>query len=204
MKTMLKGMICVAVLGSVMASSAQTKFPLRVDVDVSTKRQRKNIGAGYDGEAKVEQVQVRVKIRKSSGQPWTDPITAELYVIGKEIHTGNFVIIDVKKGSGVFDKEKDNAFEYTSPMYPIGKTSGNINVGGTYETYLVVVTDHEGNIVETRSGRSIKEKGIEFIRQLGPKTKFDKDGNVLGVGDGSQDAFKKAIPSATNPGDGSF
>jgi hypothetical protein len=200
MKTSLKGMICVAVLGSVLASSAQTKFPLRVDVDVSTKRSKRNIGAGRDGEAKVENVQIKVKIRKSSGQPWTDPITAELYVIGKEIHTGNYVIIDVKKGSGVFDKEKDNAFEYTSPMYPIGRTSGNINVGGSYETYLVVITDHEGKIIQTRSGRSIKEEGIAFIRELGPLTKFDRDGNVLSVGDGQQDAFKNAIPSATNPG----
>ncbi len=204
MKTSLKGMICVAILGSVLASSANTKFPLRVDVDVSTKRSKRNVGAGYDGEVKVENVQIKVKIRKSSGQPWTDPVSAELYVIGKEIQTGNYIIIDVKKGTDVFDKEKDNSFEYTSPMYPIGRTSGNINVGGTYETYLVVVTDHEGNIVETRSGRSIKDKGIAFIRELGPLTKFDKDGNVLGKGDGKQDAFKKAIPAATNPGDGSF
>ena len=195
-----KGFICVAVLGSVMASNAQTKFPLRVDVDVSTKRENQNIGAGKNGEAKVENVQVIVKIHKSSGQPWTDPVTAELYVIGKEIQTGNFVIIDVKKGSGTFDKENDNSFKYTSPVYPIGKTSGNINVGATYETYLVVITDHTGKIVETRSGRSIKDKGIEFIRQQGPLTKFDKDGNVVGHGDGQQKAFKKAIPAAVRGG----
>ena len=195
-----KGFICVAVLGSVMASNAQTKFPLRVDVDVSTKRENQNIGAGKNGEAKVENVQVIVKIHKSSGQPWTDPVTAELYVIGKEIQTGNFVIIDVKKGSGTFDKENDNSFKYTSPVYPIGKTSGNINIGATYETYLVVITDHTGKIVETRSGRSIKDKGIEFIRQQGPLTKFDKDGNVLGQGDGQQKAFKKAIPAAVRGG----
>ncbi|MEE9369721.1 MAG: hypothetical protein V3V05_12805 [Pontiella sp.] len=201
MKSLMTRVLVAAIVGSTFMASAQTKFPLRVDVDVSTKRSRRTIGAGRDGEAKVESVQVIVKIRKSSGQPWTDPITAELYVIGKEIHTGNYVIIDVKKGSGTFDKENDNSFKYESPTYPIGKTSGNINVGGVYETYLVVVTDHEGKIVETRSGRSIKEKGIAFIRELGPLTKFDKDGNVLGKGDGSQDAFKKAIPSATNPGD---
>jgi hypothetical protein len=200
MNGMIKSLLGVAIIGSVVAAEAQTKFPLRVDVDVSTKRSKKNIGAGRDGEAKVENVQVKVKIHKTSGQPWTDPITAELYVIGKEIHTGYYIIIDVKKGSGVFDKENDNSFNYSSPMYPIGKTSGNINVGGTYETYLVVVTDHNGEIVETRSGRSMSEEGIAFIRELGPLTKFDRDGNVLSVGNGEQNAFKKAIPSATNPG----
>lgn len=200
MKSLMTRVLAISIIGSTLMASAQTKFPLRVDVDVSTKRSKRTIGAGRDGEAKVENVQVIVKIHKASGQPWTDPITAELYVIGKEIHTGHFVIIDVKKGSGTFDKENDNSFKYSSPMYPIGKTSGNINVGGSYETYLVVITDHTGKIVETRSGRSIGEKGIAFIRELGPLTKFDRDGNVLSIGDGKQDAFKKAIPTATNPG----
>lgn len=200
MKSLMTRVLAISIIGSTLMASAQTKFPLRVDVDVSTKRHKINIGAGYDGEAKVENVQLIVKIHKASGQPWEEPVTAELYVIGKEIQTGNFVIIDVKKGSGVFNKEDDNSFKYTSPMYPIGRTTGNINVGGSYETYLVVITDHTGKIVETRSGRSIKEQGIAFIRELGPLTKFDKDGNVLGKGDGNQDAFKNAVPAATNPG----
>ncbi len=200
MKGVIKGITIAAVLASAIVASAQTKFPLRVDIDVSTKRSRKSIGAGADGEAKVEQVQVKVKIRKSSGQPWEEPITAELYVIGKQVHTGYYGIIDVKKGSGTFDKAKDNAFEYTSPMYPIGKTSGNINVGGSYETYLVVVTDHTGKIVDTRCGRSIREEGIKFIRELGPQTLFDRDGNVIGQLENPGEAFKKAIPAATDPG----
>lgn len=198
MNGMIKGLLGVAIIGSVLAAEAQTKFPLRVDIDVSTKRSKINIGAGDSGEAKVEQVQVIVKVRKSSGQPWTDPITAELYVIGKQIHTGYFGIIDVKKGSGTFDKENDNSFKYTSPMYSLGKTSGNINVGGAYETYLVVITDHNGKIVATRSGRSISDEGIAFIRELGPKTLFDRDGNVIGKVEQPGKAFKKAIPAAVS------
>jgi hypothetical protein len=200
MKSLMKSMVCVAVLGSMVAAEAQTKFPLRVSIDVSTKRQRRNIGAGSDGEAKVEQVQVTVRIRKSSGQPWTEPIHAELYVIGKQIHTGYYGIIDVQKGSGTFSKENDNSFEYKSPFYSLGRTSGNINVGGAYETYLVVVTDAEGKIVDTRSGRSISDKGIALIREMGPETLFDRDGNVIGKVENPGQAFKKAIPSATDPG----
>jgi hypothetical protein len=198
MKSMIKTLLGVVVLGSVVAVEAQTKFPLRVDIDVSTKRSRKSIGAGNDGEAKVEQVQVIVKIHKSSGQPWTDPINAELYVIGKQIQTGYYGIIDVQKGSGTFDKENDNSFKYTSPMYALGRTSGNINVGGVYETYLVVITDHTGKTVATRSGRSISDKGIAMIRELGPNTLFDRDGNVVGMVDEKNSAFKKAIPAAVH------
>ena len=201
MKGLVRGLVCFAVIMAAFGVEAQTKFPLRVDINVSTKKSKQNIGAGKDGEAKLEQVQVRAKIKKTSGQPWEHPVSAELYVIGKQIHTGNYGIIDVQKGEFTFTKENDNTFEYVSPMYTLGKTSGNINVGGEYETYLIVVSDHEGNIVDTRSGRNIKEKGIAKIRTLGPKTMFDKDGNVLGELENPGDAFKKAIPSATDPGD---
>lgn len=198
MKKEIRGLLGVMVMGCVVATSAQTVFPLRVDMDVSTKRHRKNIGAGWDGEAKVEQVQVRVKIRKSPGQPYTDPLAAELYVIGRQIHTGYFGIIDVVHKEFTFSKENDNSFEFMTRMYALGRTSGNINVGGKYETFLLVVVDKDGKIVDTRSGRVIREKGVGIIREWGPGTLFDRDGNVVGHVDEKNKAFKKAIPTAVS------
>ncbi len=198
MKGMAKGLLSVAVMGCVVAASAQTTFPLRVDIDVSAKRSTKQVGAGSSGEAKVENVQCRVKIRKSGGQPYTDQLTAELYVIGRQIHTDYYGIIDVVKKEFNFTKENDNTFEFKSPMYAIGRTTGNIDVGGKYETYLLVVVDKDGKIVDTRSGRSIRDKGIDLIRELGPKTLFDRDGNVVGKVENPGEAFKKAVPAAVS------
>lgn len=196
MKTRMQILISGIIMGCVLTSAAQTTFPLRVDMDVSTKRSKKNIGAGRSGEAKVEQVQVRVKIRKSTGQPYTDTLTAELYVIGRQIHTGYFGIIDVVKEEFTFSSEKDNAFTFTTRMYALGRTTGNINVGGRYETYLLVLVDKDGKVVDTRSGRAIQEKGINLIREHGPKTLFDRDGNVVGKVEEKNKAFKKATPAA--------
>jgi len=201
MKGLTNGLLSMAMMGTVVAASAQSTFPLNVDIDVSTKRSTKQVGAGTSGEAKVENVQCRVKIRKSGGQPYADPLTAELYIIGKQIHTGYYGIIDVVKKDFNFTKDNDNTFEFSSKMYAIGKTSGNINVGGKYETYLLVVIDKDGKIVETRSGRSIGEKGISLIREMGPQTLFDRDGNVIGKVENPGAAFKAAIPSATFQGD---
>lgn len=201
MNRMMKVLLSVAIISSVVVANAQAVFPLRVDIDVSTKRSKKSIGAGQDGEAKVEQVFVRVKVRKSSGQPYAGQLTAELYVIGKQIHTGYYGVIDVIKKDFTFTKDNDNTLEFSSPMYALGKTSGNINVGGEYETYLLVIVDNTGEIIDTRSGRVRKEKGIAFIRELGPKTLFDKEGNIVGKADGKNSAFKAAIPTATDPGD---
>jgi len=198
MRNTVKGLLSMAIIGCVLATSVRADFPLRVDIDVRTKRTKKSIGAGSSGEAKVEQIALTVKIRKAGGQPYTKPLTAELYVIGRQIQTGYYGIIGIVKKEFTLTQDKDNTYEFTSPMYLVGKTSGNINVGGKYETYLIVIADENGEIIDTRSGRVIREKGIDFIRELGPKTLFDRDGNVVGSIEGS--AFKKAIPAAVSVG----
>lgn len=200
MKRVVISLLTVALMGCAMAVYAKAVFPLRVDIDVSTKRSRKNIGAGNSGEAKVEQVQVRVKIRKSGGSPHTEPLTAELYVIGQQVHTGYYGIIDVVKQEFSLNTENKNTFEFNSRMYALGRTSGNINVGGSYETYLVVISDHEGEIIDTRSGRRIRDRGITAIRKWERGTLFDRDGNVVGYVDesGKNQAFKKAVPAAVS------
>ncbi len=200
MKSRVKGLLGVALVGCVVVAVAQTVFPLRLDLDVSTKRHRKNIGAGSHGEAKVEQVQVRVKIRKSGGQPYLDQLTGELYIIGRQIHTDHFGIIDVIKKDFYLTKENKNSVEFLSRMYALGRTQGNINVGGKYETFLLVVVDKDGKIVETRSGRIIKEKGIETIREWKRGTLFDRDGNVVGhmQEKDKNKAFRQAIPAAVS------
>ncbi|MDF7808442.1 hypothetical protein P4E94_13390 [Pontiellaceae bacterium B12219] len=196
MKNLVTSILAVTIIGSSMMAHAQNKFPLRVDIDVSTKSSKRNIGSGSDGSANLSNVQVIVKVRKSSSEPWTKPVGMELYVIGKQIQTGYYGIIDVQKGEFAFNQEDDYSFIYKSPTYTLGRTSGNINVGGIYETYLVVVTDQDGEIVATRSGRHIQDKGIAFIRELGPLTLFDRDGNILGKADASAPAFRAAVPAA--------
>ena len=200
MKNWIKGLICSAVVGSVVAVDA---FPLRVDIDVSTKRDTKQIGAGDSGEVKRESVIVKVKVRKSGGDVPEGKLSGELYVIGKQIHTGNYGIIDVVKKEFELLKENDYTAEYVSPSYVLGRTEGNIDVGGKYETYLVVVSGPDGEIIDYRSGRHISEKGVAFIRTLGKDTMFDKDGNVLGQLENKGEALKVAIPAAMELSGGS-
>lgn len=196
MKSWIKGIVCVTLLGSVV--TAEAAFPLRVDIDVTAKRKKKQIGAGYDGEVKQETVQVRVKVRKAGGDVPEGKLSAELYVIGKQTHTGNYGIIDVQKGEFELLRENGYEAEYTSPPYTLTETKGNIDVGGKYETYLVVISDPEGNMIDYRCGRAIGDEGVDFIRQLGPKTMFDKEGNVLGELENPGAAVKAAIPAAVS------
>lgn len=183
------------------AASVFAQFPLRVDIDASASTEQLNIGAGADGEASVERVTVGVTIKKESGQPWEHPVKAELYIIGTPVSMDAFTVVSKTIKEFKFTKENDNTFEFESPVYAFGETSGNINVGLEYETYLVIVIDHEGKAVETRCGRSLDEKEMKLIRTLELKKIYDKDLNIIGSVEGLNEATKKAVPSATDPGD---
>lgn len=198
MKGLFKSFLGIALIGSAIAAEANTQFPLRMDIDVSARRSTRNIGSGSEGSARVQNVSLRVRIRRASGSPNSQPLTAEVYVIGRQVHTGYYGIIDVVKKDFSFAEER--LFEFTTREYSLGRTDGNINVGGTYETFLVVVADENAEILDHRSGRSIRDEGIAFIRELGPATLFDRDGNVVGKVENKNEAFKRAVPSATNPG----
>ena len=198
MKTWIKGIICVTVLGSVLA--AEAAFPLHVDIDVSAKTSRKQIGAGDDGSATMETVQVKVKVRKNRGDVPEGKLSAELYVIGKQIQTGYYGIIDVQKGEFELLPENQFTAEYKSPVYSLGRTDGNINVGGKYETYLVVICGPDGEVMDYRSGRALSDEGVALIRTMGKNTMFDRDGNVLGKLENPGEAFKAAVPAAVSSG----
>lgn len=203
MKQYFKAMLCVAVLGSVATTWGAT-FPLKVDIDVSAKKSRKQVGAGDEGEVKVETVTVKVKVRKSGGDVPEGKLTAELYVIGKQIQSGNYGIIDVQKGEFELTRENDYSGTYESPTYTLGSTSGNINVGGKYETSLVVICGPDGEIIDWRCGRALSDEGVAFIRELGPMTLFDKNGNVLGKVENPGEAVRAAAPAAVMPRDNDY
>ena len=194
----MKTVLGIAIVGFAVSASAQ--FPLRLSIDVSAKTSKRSIGAGATGEARMQDVQVNVNVSQRGGQLYTDPLQMELYIIGKQTHTGYYGIIDVIEKNFAFTQENSRSFEFKSQMYAIGRTSGNINVGASYETYLVVVVDKDNKVIDTRSGRVIREEGIAFIRELGPMTLFDRDGNVVGKVENPGKAFRNAIPAATNPG----
>ena len=192
--SLIKKLGVFTIIGTLVCADALAQSPIRMDIDVSTRRSRQNVGAGDSGQARTETVSLRVRIRQSGGTQSDVPLTAEVYTIGRKIHTGVYLIIDVVKQD--FSFADNRLFEFTTRGYPLGFTEGNINVGARYETFLVVVADKDGNILETRSGRSIRDEGIDFIRTLGPRTLFDRDGNVIGEIDDKNQAFRSAAPAA--------
>lgn len=181
----MRGLLGIAVLGCILGAHGQSAVPLQLHIDVSNRNITRQIESGDSGQDKVERVSVVVTVRKSGGGDSADLLNLELYVIGKQIETGYYGIIDVVKEPFTFSKDPDNEFSYTSKEYGLPRTGGivdvdSVDVGGIYKTYLVVISDKDGNIIDTSCGRAIKQKSIDLIREFGPMTLFDRDGNVVG------------------------
>lgn len=195
-----KSIIALLALGFSMSTFA-ADFPLRVDINASAKTEKLNLGAGQDGEAFIERVSVNVTVKKESGQPWEHPVTVELYILGMPVNQKAFTVVEKVVQEFNFTKENDHTFKFKSPAYNFGETSGNINVGLQYETYLVIVTDHEGKTVETKCGRALDEKEMKLIRTLELNKIYDKDLNIIGTVENLKKATGAAVQSATDPGD---
>ena len=200
MRTKLKYMIGILLMGCVWTASAKSEFPLHLDIDVSPDTDTRMIAAGREGEAQLNMITFHIKIRQSFGELYNEPLTAELYIIGQQIQTGYYGVMDVVKKQFTLSEEDDRSFKFSTKPYIFGDTGGNITVGGEYETYLIVVLDHEGKVIETRCGRSLDKKEIAFIRKLGPMTLFDRDCHVIGKVKNPGAAFRAAVPAAASAG----
>ena len=200
MKTKLKYLIGILLIGLSWMTSAQPEFPLHLDIDVSPDTDTRMIAAGRDGEAELNMITFHIKIRQSFGRLYTKPLTAELYIIGEQIQTGYYGVMDVIKKQFTLTEKDDRSFTFSTQPYMFGETGGNITVGGEYETYLIVVLDQEGKVIETRCGRILSKKEIAFIRKLGPMTLFDRDCHVVGKVKNPGAAFRAAVPAAASSG----
>lgn len=196
--TGIKYLTSMLLAGCVWTATAKPQFPLHLDIDVAADTDDRNIAEGSSGTAQLNILTCRVRISQTFGAEYDKPLTMELYIIGQQIQTGFYGVMDVIKKRFTLTNENDRAFEFTTKPYIFGRTSGNINVGGEYETYLVVVLDEAGEIVETRCGRALSKKEIAIVRKFGPMTLFDRDGHVVGKLENPGAAFRAAVPAAAS------
>jgi len=207
MRSRTKAFAYFALLASAVAVKAQeTKpvvFPLHLEIKANAVVKDRELGAGDDGAAVLQDIVVKVKIRKTSSSPYTEPLNAELYVVGRRVRNDVvYGILDIVKKKGFTLTPEDNyVYEFESDHYVIGHTTGKIEVGGEYEAYVVIVTDKDGKIVGTKSSRKLTSKEIDALRKFRKGIVFDKDGNIVGNMEQAKENFKAAVPVALQDDD---
>ena len=190
----------IALLTLLLASgSALAQFPLRVDINASTKTDRKRTSDGMKGQITRNYVTVAVTVKKSSSQPWEKPVSVELYVIGKPVDTEGFTIVGATTNKYTFSKENNNTIKFESPIYTFAEVSLFEEVGLKYETFLIIVSDDQGKVVQTRAGRTLAEKEMELIRTLELRKIYNKDLKIIGSLDDLKKDTKKGLEKVIDP-----
>jgi hypothetical protein len=189
----------IALLTLLLAFSAFAQFPLRVNINASTKTDRKHSSDGMKGQITRNYVTVAVTVKKSSPQPWEKPVMVELYVIGKPVDMEGFTVVGATTNEYTFSKANDNTIKFDSPIYTFAEASILEEVGLKYETYLIVVSDDQGKVVQTRAGRSLAEKEMELIRTLEPRKIYNRDLEIIGTIDDLKKDARKALGDVIDP-----
>lgn len=139
--------------------------------------------------------QLRVEIQKKSQRPFTSRLRAELFMIGEENISGNYVLMDLTTEDFLFPIITKNAkVEFSTAWVPYTTFQGvgrwnDARLGQDYAGYLLVISTLEGDICFTDTSLRPWIEEPEVIQKLrdlwmtGRPTwlarLFDEEGNKL-------------------------
>jgi hypothetical protein len=105
-------------------------------------------------------------------------LTAEFFVIGKEVHGDKKILLDYQKETFQFSDDSNLGVELTSPTmeltrFPMG---GEIR-GEEYDGYLALVTDLRGEIIAYKTTDENLIEHVENLRKVPDRKIFDDECN---------------------------
>jgi hypothetical protein len=94
-----------------------------------------------------------VTLKKVSTRPYTSRLYAELYLIGKDIQDGNYLLLSKTESNFLFKELGGDVHTFVSePVKPrLFNEIGGARRGENYEGYLIVVRDFEDKIVAVKT-----------------------------------------------------
>ena len=158
-------------------SYVRTLIPPDVSIDVKTSKKAKErnerfIWAHND----INIVSAETIIRKKSKSPYRGTLKAEVYLIGKEVVTDRYTLVDKTSSRIKFtDQNKGRVIVNSSGTFRVYEEYNNLEIRGwKYEGYLVVITDPIGNILTFKSDLNfLTDLNIPNIRKFHVGIFFD-------------------------------
>ena len=120
------------------------------------------------------------RVGQTSAGSYNHEITVEFFAIGAQRHHNNkYILLDHQTSSFIPSKEKNRSFEFWSPRiveleeYAIqgawssgGSVDSYETRGKKYDTYLIIISDKNGKIIETKSENKWPLENLENLRKL--------------------------------------
>jgi len=151
--------------------------PPKVEISVSKVKENRSLFSRFRGVGQ-EEVQVSVKIRKISPPPYSGKLSAILLVIGRNIRTDEYVVLDRIRTTFNFTPENSNTYEFSSPKVRLTHSESGIEYGGEYEGYLVGVLGPDKRLIAAKGSRALFEEHAEELITLKRGVIFNDEGTV--------------------------
>lgn len=133
---------------------------------------------------KVTVVSANIEVRKKSRSPYQGTLKAEIYLIGKEMVTGAYTLAGMATSRVHFTEENKGRYTFkTSAIYRVYEEYNELEIrGASYEGYLVVVVDPQGNKIATETDLSwLLDENINKIRNFYVGIFFNENCNKRSV-----------------------
>ncbi len=172
--------IPLAVLSDADLSYIHTVIFTKVEITArkKTKAKERNKDFVKDGDY-INVVTLDVQIEKKSREPFNRTLSAEVYLIGKEVYTGDFVLTGKGASAVKFTEENGGVspFSTAADFRVYEEYNGLQTRGAEYEGYLVLVFDPNGGLLDYKTDLSWlrEQKKIDALRKFYVGSFFDEN-----------------------------
>lgn len=130
--------------------------PPQVEISFSRKVEQLKLpwDLWYEDNAIMSGISGEVTIQKVSKRPFTSRLSAEIYLVAKEVDGNNYVLLGKTSASFLFSEDTENIFKFkvdpvSTRIYD--EYNGIQRRGEIYAGYLIVISDARENIVATKT-----------------------------------------------------
>ncbi len=163
----------------------RTLIPPEVEISVRASESSKERNEEFIwANDKVTVVSANVEVRKKSRSPYQGTLKAEIYLIGKEMVTGAYTLAEMATSRVHFTDENKGRYTFkSSAIYRVYEEYNELEIrGASYEGYLVVVVDPQGNKIATETDLSwLLDENIDKIRNFYVGIFFNENCNKRSV-----------------------
>ncbi len=141
--------------------------PPRIEINVEPGVNSYTVGYlgndGYDYTVKYEVVEPSVRLRRTSTEHYTAPLTLEMVILGRIREVDRYIIIDSSRIP--FSFTGSTGYEFTHYGYPLDlqQIKGSWKSGIEYEGYLVAVRDSRGILIAVKGSKLALEKNADEV-----------------------------------------
>lgn len=142
-------------------------------LEIKADDNKKGLSVKGDIDNRKESLQFEVEIRKTSKQPYSEEMTAYLFVLGRDISDDEYILLDTQKESFVLTPANNNSYTFKGKRVKL-EYDPDPPWGEKYEGYLVCIKTSDGDILMFK-GKKRFEKNLNILMKAKVNDRFDED-----------------------------